>query len=158
MCEVTVICCWNNVQQYTDFVSTLKMQSCPYALIGIDNRGNKAFSSCASAYNSVIDSVRTKYVIYSHQDILLKDEDCLTREGGLRKFVAYLSGLKRDAILGVAGVRFDTEGTFADFQHYDKQKKKFVPAGDHRLTSDLMECDTVDECFFGGCTDPLGGF
>lgn len=51
---------------YGDFVNSLKAQDVPCEIIGIDNRGNKGFTSCASAYNSVIDEIQTEYVIYSH--------------------------------------------------------------------------------------------
>ena len=84
MSDVTIVCCWTNEKQYQDFVNTLKAQTIPYELIGIDNRGNKAFTSCAAAYNSVMNQVKTRYVIYSHQDIVLLDSECLA------KFVGYL--------------------------------------------------------------------
>ena len=147
MSEVTVICCWNNEKMYSDFVDTLKAQTCPYELIGIDNRGNKSFESCAAAYNSVIAQVKTKYVVYSHQDILLNEPDTLA------KFVSRLGQTGRDDIAGAAGVRFDTEGTFTDFIHLRKQTGEFVLAGKNRICPEVMEGDTVDECFFGGHTE-----
>ena len=147
MSNVTVICCYNDEKQYTDFVNTLKIQNCPYELIGIDNRGNGAFTSCAAAYNSVINDVKTEYVIYSHQDILLEDSECL------QKFVSCLKRIGSNDILGVIGVRFDTPGAFADYKHLIKQIGKLYPAGKHHLTSEIMEVDTVDECFFGGHTE-----
>ena len=113
MNEVTIVCCYNNEAMYNDFLNTLKAQTCGYDLIGIDNTGNKNFTSCAAAYNSVIDDVKTKYVIYSHQDILLQDSDSLS------KFVSYLGRIKRDDILGVAGTKFDEKGLFSNIKHPD---------------------------------------
>ena len=147
MSNVTIVSCYNNEKMYQDFVSTLKAQTCPCEIIGIDNRGNKAFTSCAGAYNSVIERVRTKYVIYSHQDILLKGSDCL------EKFVGFLEGLGREDILGVAGVRFDVPGTYANFMHLNKATGEMVKAGWNQFEGGIMECDTVDECFFGGRTE-----
>ncbi len=49
MGDITVVCCWNNEKVYGDFVDTLKNQTIPCELIGIDNRGNNGFSSCAAA-------------------------------------------------------------------------------------------------------------
>lgn len=147
MSDVTIVSCYNDEKMYQDFVSTVKAQSVPCEVIGIDNRGNRAFTSCAAAYNSVIDRVRTKYVVYSHQDILLKGLDCLG------KFVGFLEGLGRDDILGVAGVRFDVLGTYANFMHVDNMTGELRSAGKHQFSGGIMECDTVDECFFGGRTE-----
>ena len=144
MSEVTVICCWNDEKMYGDFVNTLKTQDCPYELIGIDNRGNGAFKSCAAAYNSVINQVKTKYVVYSHQDILMNEPDTLG------KFVAYLERTGLDDILGAAGCKFDTKGVFADFKHVIKLTGELKPAGDYEVEDGFMEADTLDECFFGG--------
>ena len=146
MSDITVICCWNNEKVYSDFVETLKTQTYPYELIGIDNRGNKNFSSCASAYNSVIGKVKTKYVIYSHCDILLNKPDIL------EKFTACLDKIGRDDILGVAGAKFSTPGTFTNIMHIWNHSGKLGYAGGNRVTGDMEECDTVDECFFGGHT------
>ena len=144
MSDVTVICCWTNEKQYQDFVNTLKAQTIPYELIGIDNRGNKAFTSCAAAYNSVINRVSTKYVIYSHQDILLNEPDMLA------KFVSYLERTNRDDILGVAGTKFTEPGGFSNITHRNNQTGELVHGTAHFLEGGMMECDTVDECFFGG--------
>ena len=140
MCYVTLVCCWTNEKMYSDLVKCIESQTIPCKIIGIDNRGNKGFTSCASAYNSVMNQIATKYVIYSHQDIVLNNS------GVIEKFVSYISGLGRDDILGVAGVRFDTAGVFANLMHVSRQTGELVPAGRHKIESDIMECDTVDEC------------
>lgn len=142
--DVTIVCCYNNEAMYNDFVNTLKSQTCPYELIGIDNRRNGKFTSCAAAYNSVINDVKTKYVIYSHQDILLQDSYTLAH------FVSYLERIKRDDILGAAGVRFGVKGTFTNIRHVSRDTGEILFAGRNRLKNKIMECDTVDECFFGG--------
>ena len=151
MCDVTVVSCWTNESMYNDFVNTLKSQDVPCKIIGIDNRGNKGFTSCAAAYNSVIDEIKTKYVIYSHQDILLNAPDVLS------KFLSYISGLGHDDILGVAGIRFDSRefsGIITDIKqpHTYLGMEELIPAGEDRVEGGITECDTLDECFFGGYT------
>ena len=142
MSDVTVLCCWNNEKVYQDFAATLKAQTIPYELIGIDNRGNKGFTSCASAYNSVLDDVKTKYVVFSHQDILLSEPDAL------EKFVSYLDRIECDDILGVAGARFDEPGVISDIKHSPEHQ----PAG-NPVPGGMTWCNTLDECFFGGRTE-----
>ncbi len=149
MCDVTVVCCWTNEKMYNEFLDTLKAQDTPCKIIGIDNRGNKGFTSCASAYNSVIDDIQTKYVIYSHQDILLNAPDVLSR------FLSYLENLGHDDILGVAGTRFESpeiSGTFTDMKHPHPYDGGLMPAGRTSVPGGITECDVIDECFFGGRT------
>lgn len=147
MNQVTIVCCYNNEKVYNDFVSTLKAQTYGYDLIGIDNRGNKRFTSCAATYNSVIDDVKTKYVIYSHQDILLQDKNSLA------EFVSYLGRIGRDDILGSAGVKFNEVGVITNMMSVDELTGEIVQAGTGRLEDSMIECDTIDECFFGGYTE-----
>ncbi len=128
-------------------METLKIQTIPCEIIGIDNRGNKGFSSCAAAYNSVIDRVKTKYVIYSHQDILLNDPEAL------EKFVSYLERTGKDDILGAAGVRFDSTEGFSNVTHIHNRTGELVHGTAKFPEGDMIECDTVDECVFGGHTE-----
>lgn len=152
MSDVTVVCCYNNKKQYEEFAASLKAQTCPFELIGIDNTGNNSFTSCASAYNSVIDRVRTKYIIYSHQDILFPEPDVL------EKFTAYLGRLGADDLLGVAGVRFDTERGISNIQHRQNTTGRLVRVGKNPPDFGIAECDTFDECFFGGYTEHFKAF
>ncbi|MBQ3403499.1 MAG: hypothetical protein IJG65_09065 [Synergistaceae bacterium] len=146
MCEVTVVCCWNNEELYGGFVNSLKVQDTPCEIIGIDNRDNKNFTSCAAAYNSVINQVKTKYVIYSHQDILFNDRD------NLGKFLSYLERVGIHDVLGVAGVTVETKGIFTDITSINPYtgSGELVQVGEMRVEGGMMECFTVDECFFGG--------
>ena len=147
MKDITVICCWNNEKVYNDFAETLKAQNYECELIGIDNRGNKGFTSCAAAYNSVIGQVKTKYVVYSHQDILLDKPDILG------KFAACLDKIGRDDIVGVAGVKFSHPGTYTNIMHIWDYNHELGYGGSKRVENDIEEVDVIDECFFGGCTE-----
>lgn len=143
MSEVNIICCYNNEKVYGDFVSTLKAQTCTNEIIGIDNRGNKAFTSCASAYNSVINQVKTKYVIYSHQDILLNDKNAL------EKFVSYLERTERNDILGSTGVRIDSPYGLSNVTHISSKTGELVHGTVYFPENGMIECDTVGDftCF-----------
>ena len=147
MSDITIVCCYNNEKIYNDFVDSLKTQTCNYELIGIDNTSNKKFSSCAAAYNSVLNQIRTKYVIFSHQDILLNKTDSLA------KFLGYLNKIALHDILGVAGVKFDVPYYFSDIKHYDKFTGKLINVGNCVILNNFMQCDTLDECFFGGYSE-----
>ena len=147
MGDITVVCCWNNEKVYSDFVDTLKAQTCRCEIIGIDNRSNKGFTSCAAAYNSVIDRIKTKYVIYSHQDILLQDPEAL------EKFVSYLERIGQDDILGAAGVRFDSSEGFSNVTHIVNRTGEIVHGTTKFPEGGMIECGTVDECIFGGHTE-----
>ena len=141
MSDVTIVTCYNNEKVFNDFADNLKTQTYPYELIGIDNRGNNKFSSASRAYNSVINQVKTKYVIYSHQDIIF------TTPEALAKFVNYLEKTGPDDILGVAGTKFDIPGTIANIMHRDNLTGKIVPAGNIPIDNGFMECDTVGMFF-----------
>lgn len=135
--RVTIVCCYNNKEQYGIFVESLKNQTMPYDLIGIDN-SNQKYESCSRAYNSVISRIGTEYVIFSHQDIIL-DEVVV-----LEQFVTHLERIEQFDILGVAGAKAGEKRIFTNIHN---GKGKF--AGEERIV-DMQEYDTVDECFFGG--------
>ncbi|MBR1672893.1 MAG: hypothetical protein IJ702_08195, partial [Fretibacterium sp.] len=141
----TIVCCYNNVSVYRGFVESLKKQSCPYKLIGISNEENGRFSSCSAAYNSVINEIDTKYVIYSHQDILLERADTL------ENFICYLNRIDEDDVLGVAGTLFHKPAVYTNIMHVNNITKELIHAGTEQV-EDMMSCDTLDECFFGGYT------
>lgn len=165
--EVTIVCCYNDSEQYGRLCASLETQNLAYELIGIDNRGKK-FSSCSKALNSVISQVQTEYLIYSHQDIELPETDMLER------FVNYLAQIGGADILGVAGAAETTqvlgkadasqmlekgriEGRIGDKDgtcvlSHVRHGESLMSAGEVEYEG-LVECDTIDECFFGGRTE-----
>lgn len=143
--RVTIVCCYNDLMQYQAFENSLKGQNTEYTLLGIDNRGQK-FSSCAAALNSAAGQIETEYVIYAHQDIALPKPDMLAR------FAAYLGLLGPEDILGVAGAVWDGSGSAGEqtcVLSKVRHGKALAEAGE-RDYSGTAECETVDECFFGG--------
>ena len=47
---ISLVCCYNNLQQYKDMQKSLENQTVEYELIGIDNRKGK-YQSAAAALN-----------------------------------------------------------------------------------------------------------
>lgn len=73
----------------------------------------------------------------------------------LSKFLSHLERLGHDDILGVAGVRFESSelsGLITDMKHIHPYADEIIYAGRNRVEGGITECDTLDECFFGGRT------
>lgn len=139
--RVTVVCCTNNYNQLNDeLIKSLSIQIEDYELIIIDNCKN-VFSSCSKALNSAIKDIKTKYVVFSHQDIILKDEY------SLKRFVDYMQSENIGDIYGVAGTNLEKRGVLTAITH---GTNKHAAGGRH--LDGIAKCDVIDECFFGGKT------
>ena len=141
MSEISIICCYNNEKQYNDFCFSLEKQNMDYELLGINNI-KKDYFSWSEAINSVIDKVRTKFVVFSHQDILFMNEN------QLNEFFQYLKNIDKNDILGVAGAKVGINHTITSIVHGENGDR----VNNYNL-NDIFECDTADECFFGGYID-----
>lgn len=139
MNKITVVCCYNNKKQLDEFVASLENQTEKCDIILIENIGNK-FSSCSQALNHALKKVKTEYVVFSHQDIILSENDML------ENFINYIKQTNCGDIVGVAGAKGKSQ-VYTNI----KQSSELVYAGKNRV-SGLLECYTVDECFFGGHT------
>lgn len=100
--RATIVCCYNNQQMFDEMIDSLEKQSENVDIIAIDNSSNK-YKSCAAAFNSVINQVHTKYVIYSHQDIIYNSSDSLSH------ILDYFEKIGEDDIAGVAGRKSSTK-------------------------------------------------
>jgi len=141
MNEVTIICCYNNSNQYDQLISSLKKQSIGFELMGIDNTEAK-YKSCAKAFNDHIKKVVTPYVVFCHQDIEFTDGNTLS------SFVECIKSTRFGDIIGVAG-RISKGGTVVSNILQGDSKEN---PGKQTLV-ERTECEVVDECFFGGYTD-----
>ena len=150
--RVTIVCCYNNEEEFAKFKESVMSQTEPATVLGIENFGNR-FSSCAKALNSVLHSIDTPYVIFSHQDILL------TNCGILEAFTNQLEGLGQYDILGVAGaVKNGTESlVYTNIYHGigDSRCKPGIRIVDRdgQETVTPIEVESIDECFFAGATE-----
>lgn len=119
---VSLICCYNNEEQFIELSKSLKTQSFNYELIGINNTGNK-FSSCASALNSGARKATQDFLIFLHQDIRF------TKDTALEEFIKETQKITETKyIIGLYGAG-----------------EKDNP----NIYNDIYEVETVDECFFG---------
>lgn len=148
-CRVTVVCCYNNVGEYNSFKESIAKQSESAVVVGIDNT-EKKYSSCAQAFNSSLSELCTQYVIFSHQDIEF------TSHNTLELFVNQMETFCENSILGVAGAikEKDRNSVYTNIVHGkdDICCKAGKPIVDEygSVTIEPVECETVDECFFGG--------
>lgn len=138
--RVTIVCCYNVKKQYEEFVSSLNNQRECFDLIGIDNSENR-YRSCSEAYNSVLKDVKTRHLIFSHQDIILD------RSNMLEDFVNYLEKVGTFDIVGVAGAKAGEKRIFTNVHNGEGKC-----AGEASIVG-IQKFDTVDECFFGGTTE-----
>lgn len=138
--DVSIVCCYNNIKQYGKFINSLSRQSIQPRVVGIDNTKN-VYSSCSEALNCALSTVTTPYVIFSHQDIELIDNE------SLEKFVKSIKDMKCGDVLGVAG-RCKRGGTVVSNIIHGSEKRRIR----EREITAVTECETIDECFFGGYT------
>lgn len=146
--ELTIVCCYNDDAQYRRLTESLSKQNIGCDLIGIDNC-NQKYASCSKALNSVIHQITTKYVIYAHQDIVLPENTTL------EKYVGYLEQIKKNDILGVAGIAplsLENGGDQGVVLSNVRHGSGLALAGEKDF-SGMVICDTIDECFFGGYTE-----
>lgn len=142
MSDITIVCCYNNKEQFEKFIGQFPSQTITPEIISIDNTSNN-YTSCASAFNSVTAKISTPYVIFSHQDIIFESPNVIS------DFIQSLEKITSKDILGVAGVKADIRSTFSNIYDGIANKKQ---VGQNRVNG-LEECETVDECFFGGYTE-----
>lgn len=139
--DISIVCCYNDQKQYEELQLNINSQSIESKIIGIDNR-NKNYLSCSSAFNAVIDSIDTEFVIFVHQDIRLLKRD------SLKEIADVLCKINQGDILGVAGIGGKVgKALFTNIVNSLDELEV--------LTSSryLIECDSVDECIFAGFTE-----
>ena len=139
--RATIVCCYNKQDIFNEMLNSLKSQSEEVDVIAIDNSNGK-FKSCSEAFNSVIDQIYTKYVIYSHQDIIYNTSDSLSH------ILDYIEKVDSDDIVGVVGRRAGNKDRIGNIKQ-GRNKKRAVSG----KVKDIEKCDTVDECYFGGYTE-----
>lgn len=139
--RATLVCCYNKPEIYEQMAEDVGRQSEQIEMIAIDNRENK-FSSNAEAYNSVLGEISTEYVIFLHQDILFNDETTIER------FIDDCKNVGAFDIVGVVGKKRGCPYGLGNI--IGGLNKKRAVKGE---IFGMQNCDTVDECFFGGRTE-----
>lgn len=138
--RATIVCCYNNKNLYAEMIDSLETQTEKVDVIAIDNTEGE-FNSCSAAFNSVLDKIKTKFVIFSHQDILYNSNDSLS------KILDYFEQIETYDIVGVVGRRSKSVERVGNIKQ-GREKKRAVTG----KVNGMEECDTLDECFFGGFT------
>lgn len=142
MFDITFVCCYNNYAAFNRLEDALKKQSSIATIIGIDNC-SASFRSCSSAYNSVLNSIKTKYVAFIHQDIVFLSNDTVSL------IIEYLKKTSEYDLLGVAGAVEEIKFTSKVYSNIIHGKNK-TNAGS--TFQGMRECMTVDECLIFGHT------
>lgn len=138
MAEVTIVCCYNDPNQYELLLASIKRQNLAIAVIGMDNTQNR-FRSCAEAYNRSMELLQTEFVIFAHQDIAFLRDDTVS------SFLKQMKAVDTYDIVGAAG-RCEKGGKVFTNIRQSREQSNAVP-------EKLVVCDCVDECFFGGYTE-----
>lgn len=130
---ITIMCMYNDYKTLQDnLVKSLNNQSIKPQLILIDNRTNQ-YHSHAEAYNAHLDKIENENVIFTHQDVILKDD--------LNVVIDYLN-IFSNSIMGTAGT--STNGvTYSNITHGINE----AYAGNKRIIHH-NHVETLDEHFF----------
>ena len=136
MKTVSIICVYNKTFILKkQLLTSLKKQKKEYEVILVDNR-NKKFNSAASALNYGASKASGDYLIFSHQDIIIDDEDWL------EKTIEQLEKLDNPGIIGVAGKT--TDRFIRTNILHGMPPKKVTPFP----LKKVEKASTVDECLF----------
>lgn len=137
--KISVICVYNNANQLeTELLKSLKNQDVEYELVLVDNR-NKQYPSAAKALNCGAVRANGEYLIFTHQDITLKEKNALRDFSDAIRYVGYGS------LIGAAGaIEGDAENK-SNFTEGDSIDYSYV----HNCSGNLQEVSCIDEAFFG---------
>ena len=110
---VSVICCYNRAEEYAAMGETLKTQTVPYELIGVDNSAGK-FTSAAAALNWGATQAQGEIFVFLHQDILFSKED------SLEQLISGILQTPGHVITGLFGAKHSKEDRYAgEFKVYE---------------------------------------
>jgi len=133
---ISVICVSNNERiLHENLLTSLSRQSVEYELVQVENLDGK-YHSAAKALNSGAEKAKGKYLMFVHQDVVLKSDDFL------EKAEKFMDSIPNIGICGVAG-RFNEAGVLTNMMHGSPPKH----AG-HIKIDKPERVQTVDECLF----------
>lgn len=136
--RVSIICVYNNKKQLEQcLIQSLNKQSIEYELVLVDGTGN-IFHSCANALNYGVSKAKGDILIFTHQDIYLKEYDSLLN------FSNFINMKPTGCVVGAAGAIEKKQKNLGNYTTGELI--------DNRLLYNLYspkEVSCVDECFFG---------
>ena len=136
--DLSIICVYNNVDQYEKMLASLDCQSLSIQVIGLDNRGGR-WTSAASAYRKGIAEAEAPVLLFSHQDIVFTDNTFL------EEFFSRASS-NTNEIIGVAGAVSTCNGRG---RHVISGMYQGSRLWRHHSAERPMAVETLDECLFG---------
>lgn len=132
----SVVCVYNDKKKLEKYLLRgLENQDFPYETLLIDNREGR-FRSAAAAFNFCLRDIKSKYVVFSHQDIYLGRPDSFLQ------IEKALEGWGDHVVAGVAGKKVGS-WTISNITHDDPPS---FP-GKSRIKK-AEKVQTFDECFF----------
>lgn len=136
--DLSLVCVYNNEEQYERMVNTLNKQHLNIEIIGFDNRGNE-WSSAAAAYNEGVRRASSPLILFSHQDILFMGTDFLD---------AFVERVRDNPleIVGVAGAITNEDGQGRRMLSGMYQGSLLWR---HHTARSAVSVETLDECLFG---------
>ncbi len=135
---ISVICVYNDERAYRDILlESLKGQTHPHEVIGVDNRAGR-FSSAAAALNHGASLARGDLLLFIHQDVELATGDWLERAARLT------AGLPDAGIVGVAGMKAG-RGPYEDLKRGNVMFEG-LPWNRAGTLDRPEEVQTLDEC------------
>ena len=137
--KISVICVYNNTKQLeSELLKSLRIQDVEYELVLVDN-GNKQYSSAAKALNHGAGQANGEYLIFTHQDITLKEKNAL------KDFIDAIKCAGHGSLIGAAGAiegEADNKSNFTDGVIVDYSIVC-------NCSGNLQEVSCIDEAFFG---------
>lgn len=135
---ISIICVFNNEQQLNScLVKSLLSQKSKYELILVDgSKGN--YPSCASALNYGVSKSKGNILIFSHQDVYLKDPDAI------EQFASFIANKPNETVVGVAGAIECHKNNFGNYT-------SGLMVNNNRVfnVKEPKKVSCIDECFFG---------
>lgn len=137
--KISVICVYNDRIAFREQLGvSLDCQNIEFEMIAIDNT-ERVFSSAASALNYGVSQSTGEILIFSHQDIRLKNNNAL------QEFAEQIDKCEVGTIIGTQGVREKSRIYYSNLTAGDT----YIAQECHEYSEQLYEVSCVDEGFFG---------
>ena len=137
--KIGVICVSNDKKKFDTMLgASLNQQNIKYELVLVDNTDGR-FKSAAEALNYGVNCTDADILIFSHQDICLKNIDALGQ------FVDAVQKKPIGCIVGIVGVKECSYEYYTNMSDGDNLCERISDAYEMKYYS----VSSVDECFFG---------
>ena len=137
--KISLICVYNNEKQLKEqLTESLKLQIGDIETVLMDSK-KLGFKSASEALNYGAETAKGDVLIFSHQDIYIKEVD------GIEKLALAIEGVEIGDIVGTQGVREKSKVYYSNLT----AGKEFNPSIVKDYNEELIEVSCVDEGLFG---------